>query len=261
MTLDTITFALDEKTVPLEDFAEAVAAFSEMVRGLSKDVGAPDLEWVIEDLQAGSATASVRCSEPDRAAPVVIAYGRVGEAASTGAEIPFESAKRPLRRIREILNRRGEVARFETPEREYIVRPEVAPEKTLGPMLVPRTAQGMKPSAPLSSLGAVVGRIQTLTNRGALRFTVFDLLYDKAISCYLADGQESRLVDKWGKIAVVEGAVSRDPITGRPLAVRQITGISEIAEQQARDYLETRGCSPPLSNVSPEAAIRKLRDA
>lgn len=261
MALDeTITFALDQATVTLAEFAEAVAAFSTMVRGLSKEVGAPDVEWVIDALEAGSAMAVIRSPQPERAAPVVAAYARVGEAAAAGTEIPFESAKAPLRRIMGILERSGEAARFETAEREFIVRAaRTAPNA--GPALVTHPAGVPKPAPPAAAIGAVVGRIQTLSNRGSLRFTLYDLLYDKAVSCYLAAGQQEKLADKWGKLATVEGMVARDPVSGRPLAVRRISAIAELPEGPGGSYIDSGGCSPPLTDLSPEAAIRKLRDA
>lgn len=260
MALDTLTFVLEQANVSLGDFAEAVGAFSEMVSALSKEVGTPDIEWIIEDLVAGSATASVRSPQAERAEAVVAAYARVGEAAAAGREIPYASAKRPVGRIIEIVDRSGEAARFETPEREFILRPRTPQGAPL--LISAAEAEGQSQIAPPpTALGSVAGRIQTLSNRGSLRFTLYDLLYDKAVSCYLAGGQEEKLGDKWGKLASVEGAVARDPESGRPISIRQIVSVVELTEASKDAYLRSRRCSPPLTELTPEAAIRKLRDA
>ena len=115
---------------------------------------------------------------------------------------------------------------------------------------------------PSPSYGAIQGRIQTLSNRGALRFTVYDLLYDRAVGCYISEVKEELLRNAWGRLAFIEGLVARDPINGRPLAVRQVSNISLLREPpDAPNYEDARGAGPSLTKLSPEDAIRRVRDA
>lgn len=102
--------------------------------------------------------------------------------------------------------------------------------------------------------------MQTLSSRGGLRFTLYDLLHDKAVSCYLAEGYEEIMRDLWGKIATVEGLVTRDPLSGRPLAVRQITTVTPKPDLPI-SYRDARGAAPSLTGLLPEHPIRRLRDA
>jgi hypothetical protein len=135
--------------------------------------------------------------------------------------------------------------RFETAEAEATVE-VVAPTKSATPY--PQT------------FGAVEGRIQTLSSRGGLRFTLYDTLHDKAVSCYLTEGFEDQMRDAWGRRAVVEGRVTRHPETGRPLAIRGITAVEVLPEVARHAYRDLRGLSPRES-LSAEDAIRRLRDA
>jgi hypothetical protein len=109
--------------------------------------------------------------------------------------------------------------------------------------------------------GAVEGRIQTLTSRGGLRFTLYDSLHDKAVSCYLAEDLEDIMRDAWGRRAIIEGRVSRDAKSGRPLAVRGITTLQVLPEIAPEKYRDLRGIARSTSGLSVEEAIKRLRDA
>jgi hypothetical protein len=112
------------------------------------------------------------------------------------------------------------------------------------------------------SLGGIQGRVQSLSNRGGLRFTVYDLLYDRAVGCYVAEGKEELLRNIWGKLAVVEGMITRDPVNGRPLSIRQVSNITPIPDpSSAHEYTDARAAVPSLVGLSPEEAIRRIRDA
>jgi hypothetical protein len=101
-----------------------------------------------------------------------------------------------------------------------------------------------------------------LTNRGSLRFTLYDLLNDKAVSCYFSEGKQELIRDMWGKLAIVEGIVSRDPINGRPLVIRQVNNLTPLDELGRHfEYQDAMGVAPSLSGLSPEEAIRRIRDA
>jgi hypothetical protein len=118
----------------------------------------------------------------------------------------------------------------------------------------------VKPLAP--AYGAIKGRIQTVTTRGSLRFTLYDIMHDKAVSGYFAEGKQDLIRDLWGHMVMVEGMVTRDPLSGRPLAIRQVRDIEPLPEPSLTfDYMDARGVAPSLNGLSPEEAIRRIRDA
>jgi hypothetical protein len=110
--------------------------------------------------------------------------------------------------------------------------------------------------------GGIEGRVQTLSSRGSLRFTLYDLLHDRAVSCYLASGAEETMRDVWGKLALVEGWVKRDAQTGRPITVRQIRNVTLLAEYPPASYKDARGAvKRQPGQMRGEEIIRRLRDA
>lgn len=126
------------------------------------------------------------------------------------------------------------------------------------------TSQPIKPGEQSTKVtfGAIEGRVQTLTERKGLRFTLHDTLNDRAISCYLQEGQKELMRQAWGQRAIVEGEISRDTILGRPVAIRHITSTRIVSESEKGSYLKARGIAPrkPESPL-PEVLIRQWRDA
>jgi hypothetical protein len=144
-----------------------------------------------------------------------------------------------------------EAIRFETADDEATLREPA-----------PADAPAATPPRNRPTYGAVTGRVQTLSKRSGLRFTLYDTLNDRAVSCYLAEGSEPTMVDVWGKVATVEGWVSRDPISGRPLAVRRITNVEAVEDEGALDgYQRARGVLHRRPGTPrAEERLRTLRD-
>jgi len=255
MANDTVTLALDGEIV-LSDFADAVRHFNALIEMLGQAEGATRIEWVVEQLEVSSAVATARGVAANGAAPdvaqdeverVVRSYLRIGRSLERGEPLKVPATvEREARGIVAVLGARIKTVRFETAEAEA----------TVG--VAQRQSKPLQLRPP--SYGAVEGRVQTLSSRGGLRFTLFDTLNDKAVSCYLAEGFEDQMRDVWGRRAVVEGRVTRHPETGRPLAVRGITAVSVLPEVAPRAYRDLRGLSP-TTTLSAEEAIRRLRDA
>jgi hypothetical protein len=110
--------------------------------------------------------------------------------------------------------------------------------------------------------GAVTGRVQTVTDRNRLRFIVYDHVHDRAVSCYLVEGHEDLMREMWGREAHVEGWITRDPESGRPLSVRKVTHVTPITKAEPQDYIRARGVVPlNPAGAKPEETIRRLRDA
>ena len=276
MPLNTVTLWLNGE-VSLGAFAEALTHFNELVRALSVEAGLPDLDWTIADLQISSAMATSQGVGPMKAIEAVVrGYDEVGEALETHRPIKrSESVRAAAEKIISIRDKRIPSVRFETALREWTapvipirkdstvalqsVEQETASEPKIELVKSPLRIAKVTPA-----FGGVHGRIQTLTNRAGLRFTLFDVFHDKAVSCYLAEGDEDKVRDLWGKMAVVEGLITREPESGRPLAVRQIAEITPMPEPCAPhtySWQAARGAAPSLNGLSPEEAIRRIRDA
>lgn len=259
MISDTVTLVLSGD-VPLASFARAIARFHSLIRGLSADAGSPDLEWVIDALERSSTIATARgIGAPDRVSAVVRAYEVVGEDLATGNTMDRYSrrVKRSALGLRALVGGKIEAVRFETAGRESIIR-------QVGDLhsqpLVSGAPRDRVAAVSRSAYGAVEGRVQTLSNRGSLRFTLFDLLHDGAVSCYLKEGYEDIMRNAWGRVAAVAGWISRDAETGRPTTVRQVTAV-RIRPESSATYRDARGALSGVTGELPEHVIRRLRDA
>lgn len=253
MAGDTITLALSGD-VYLDDFIKAVTELRSLVTELSKDVArGAEIEWSIEELQAGSATTIFRglakeADEQRRVEAVVRAYANVGASMEQGGEIPYsEGVVKAARGIASVLNGRIDEILFETEDMEAVIT-----------SATPRTQR--RRSAAVFAFGAVEGKVQTLSSRTGLRFILYDVL-GRGIPCHLSRGNEDMMRDAWDKWVIVEGRVRRDH-TGKPVSVRDITDVVIREVGGPEDYREARGAVPVgPDGLSPEAAIRRLRDA
>jgi len=254
---DTVTLALQGE-VTLETFSRAVLHFNRLVEALSADVaGADTVRWVVTELEAGSAIMTARgVGDPGTAASVSSAYIAAARALERGdpSQLP-EPVRREAREIVSVIDGGIEAVRFETAEADATIR-------SLEEAFALSGAAAEAPAPEPVAYGGVTGRIQTLTSRGGLRFTLYDVLHDRAVSCYLAEGQEEIMRDVWGRTAVVEGLVSRDRVTGRPQVIRDVRGVTVVREVGPDAYLAARGILRRNGTSRlPEESIRELRSA
>jgi hypothetical protein len=248
---DTVTLAVSGE-VGLEDFAAVVKDFAALIGALSDEVAGSDsqLEWIAEYFDAGSATLTFVGQAPDEQAVdrVVRAYGEVGRSLAAGEPVPYSpKVETAAKRITSVLDGKITAVRFETPAETATV-------------LSPSTPQGA--GKLLHAFGAVEGRVQTLSSRGGLRFVLYDALFGRAVYCYLQAGREELMRGAWDKRAFVEGWVSREPTTGRPVSIRDVTSIDLLGEVEPGSYRRARGAVPLGDDAPlPEETIRELRDA
>ena len=248
MLNNTMTLALSGD-VPFDSFAKAMSSFNSLVSalGTEHDAGG-DIQWFVDALEKSSALATIRgeSTKPEKVEAVVTGYTQIATALEARGPMPTYRA-RTLRHAHDIvalLNHDVVSVRFETATEDHIVS---------SPPFV-----GVAPLQP--AYGAVEGRVQTLSNRQSLRFTLFDSFHDRAVSCYMVEGHEETMRGAWDKRAVVEGMITRDPSTGRPLAVRHVTSVRTLPDEEA-DYREARGAIPYVAaSPTPEELIRRLRD-
>lgn len=247
MDTHTLTFALGGP-VEIGQFRAGITRFQQLVSALTPGKG---VKWVVADLQYGSATITLAAetATPAKAAKVVADFDSIGEALSNHEPLPYTQRKQRVQQAVDGLQELAhtmESVRLETPSADYIV-----PGKN-----------GVAPNRSLKiSIGAITGRVQTLTNRGGLRFNLYDHIHDKAVACYLRPGEEERVRNAWGRRARVSGTVSRDGVLGLPVAVRQILKIEILEEPKPGSYRAARGAIPWQPGYEkPETVIRRLRD-
>jgi len=108
------------------------------------------------------------------------------------------------------------------------------------------------------SLGTVRGRVETLTRRRGLSFSLYELATDRAVVCYIDKQLEDKVRSAWGHIADVTGTISRDAYTGRPLRIRRVLSVDVIEEGKPDDYMRARGA---ITLTEPaEIVIRRMRN-
>lgn len=178
---------------------------------------------------------------------VIEAYSVVAGALEQRRPIPYSRrVQRPALELAKLVHDPIHAARFETASET---------------VMVIDLASSDPPLRMISALGVVEGRIQTLTSRDRLRFTLYDAIHDKAVTCYGTEEQQDLLRGIWDKRAIVHGWISRDPVTGRPVTIRQIRAIEPVREVPAGSYRRARGVVQPLPDAPlPEVTIRRMRD-
>lgn len=251
---DTVTLALGGGSVALREFAMALDRMNRALQQLASDAGAR-IDWVVAGLDYSSAIATVVGRPLDEASEallpkVVDGFGAAGEAIAYGR--PATASQKTmvlLRQITALLGDGVDEVRFETSTREAVVR---VGEQAAGELVT---------SEPGRDHGTVVGRVQTLQGRGRLRFTLYDLANDRAVSCWLAAGQEELMRGAWGRLVEVVGVVWRDAATNVPLSVRQVTDLNILSEPEPEAWLSARGAVTAPGSPSAEQVIRQLRDA
>ena len=247
MAKNTLTFELGGQ-IAIDDLAKGIAAFRRLVNGLTpRSAG---VAWVVDDLQPGSAVVTLRGEAADPAAVerIVDSYEKVGAALERKEDL-YQFDKRVYLAANAIISLTGttKYVRFQTLASDYTIY-----------------HNGHSPDGPAStvSIGAITGRVQTLSNRSGLRFNLYDALHDKAVACYLTPEMAETMREVWGRRATVTGRVSRDAKTGLPIAIRQIVDVKALPETTPGSYREARGALPwQPGDRLPEDIIRELRDA
>lgn len=249
MSSNTLTLAL-EGDVRLAAFREAIASFEQLVNKLTAEVAdSAKIDWIVEDLQAGSALATIvgKAETDEPVLRVISAYEEIGKSLQERKVIPFSVAvQKEVEKLTKTI--RGDITalRLETSQAEYTIYSG----ETL--------SQSASPN--VRAWGIVSGRVQALNSRNTMRFTLYDSIFDKAVSCYLREDQAEIMLDVWGKNVQVAGYVTRDPSNGRAVNIRQITSVEVVQPSLAGNYRVARGVLAPAIEPA-EVSIRRIRDA
>ena len=248
MSKTTLTYEMGGQ-VELKDLENGITLFRRLVYSLTPRTG---VAWVVEDLQPGSAIVTLRgeADDPAKVERIVDEYEKVGSSLSR-YETPSHDKAGVVQAARAIANfvEPREYVRLGTPDQDYIIYGN-------------GVAAANIPISPSVSIGAITGRVQTLSSRAGLRFNLFDTVHDRSVTCYLKLGQEEVMREVWGSWATVVGTVSRESVTGKPISIRDIRKVERLDEVSPRTYQEARGAVPwETGDILPEEAIRLLRDA
>jgi hypothetical protein len=251
MAGDSVTFRLDGE-VTIDKLSDAFEKFARVLSELQRDQDAR-VRWVLAGLDYGSAAATAR-AEPldeasaDRIPAMYDTYLAVARRVSRGEVDPNRPLLRVVRDLTDLADKQNRVV-LETADDDVIFTAPV----TLAPIDRKVQAQTTK------SRGTVRGRVETLSRRTGLRFTLYELAHNRPVSCYLQADHEDLMRDAWGHTADVTGQVTRDSDTGRPLAVRRVTRVEVVDEGETMGFLQARGA---IGGSEPaERVIRRIRDA
>ena len=248
MSKTTLTYEMGGQ-VELKDLENGVTLFARLVYSLTPRTG---VAWVVEDLQPGSAIVTLRgeADDPARVERIIDEYEKIGSSLSQH-ETPSHAKTGVIQAAREIAEfvKPREYVRLGTPDQDYIIYGNGVASDNI-------------PIPPSVSIGAITGRVQTLSSRAGLRFNLYDTVHDRAITCYLKLGQEEVMREVWGNWATVVGRVSRDSVTGKPISIRDIQKVERIDDVALGAYQKARGAVPwRPGGMLPEEAIRLMRDA
>ena len=249
---DLVTFRLDGE-VTISKLSVAFVRFSTVLDTLREDRGA-NVRWVLVGLDFGSAAATAQAVPlDDDAAQVVPAlcddYLQAARQVARGDADPDRPLARVVRDLTAVADDSNPVV-FETADDEVIfLAPASSPQDSEA------SVQGVLTT---KSLGAVRGRVETISQRNTLRFSIYDLVNDRAVSCHPHPEHKDIMREAWGLIADVSGTVTRDAKSGRPLTIRRVTRVDLVDEGDPDGYLRARGA---LRTSEPaERIVRRLRD-
>lgn len=252
MANTTITLALNGD-VPLDLFVAGMRDLQSLIVALTEDVSpAATVDWYVDDLEADGAVATIRGESRELQAVEAVAgaFLQVGKALAAGRMVPYSrKVAKPALGLLGLIDGKVTSIRFETRDDDATI---VASERI-----------GQASPAATSGYGAVEGRVQTVSGRDTRRFTLHDAVHDRVVSCYLDEDWHELTDGVRDRRAVVEGWVSRDPVTGQPVAVRRVRGISLLDDVAPSLRLrEARGVAPLAAEAATAVdAIRSLRDA
>jgi hypothetical protein len=247
----TVTIKLNGD-IMLSDFAKVMNHLTVLIDELSTEVGEnADIDWEVSKLESGSATAIItgRSLDESSVEKVVKAYEIIGEAITERRPIPYnEIISQAARSITNVIN--GKIKSIELSTEDF--------RTTINQSVIEESLNEEKGY----SVGTVTGWVETLSKRGRMRFVLYDVLFDKAVFCYLAKDQENIMLDAWDKKISVAGKVFRDSKTGRPYQILDVNYIEKKKESPSGSFMRAQGIIPwQEGDEFPEEIIRRYRDA
>lgn len=260
MPKDTVSLFLDGD-IQLEDLFRAVSGWRGLMRAIGDDV-APGIgvHWRVDELSTGSFYGTLKGVSNGNGSEaierVVCRYEEVGRGLRdhTISGYPVEIRTAALSLV-SIIGERVRSVRFETDDSDS--------EISVKPPATQSAVAAVERRELHTSYGSLRGRVQTISNRTRLRFMLYEASTDRAVTCYL--GSESEVAEQdlgkcFGKSAAVEGTIRRDPVTGNATTIRNVRSITIIPPLPPGAWRRVRGMAPALTKMSPEDAVRAVRD-
>ncbi len=246
----TLTLALGGD-IPFDEFTRTMERFHRLVALLTQDLGGnAQISWTVDDLLIGSAVVSIRgeADQEDAVERIARAYAVIGESLEHNEPIPYSPhIVQAAKSLTKVLNGHITSIQFEAGGSVATVTSTVSVEQATGL---------------IGAYGSIEGRVETLTSRRGLGFTLYDLLHDRAVRCHLQPEQADPVREAWDRRAIVSGWVRRDPTSGRPVMINPVHSIEIVPEVEPGSYRPARAIAPAIdSDESSHVAIRRLRDA
>ncbi len=230
-----LTLALDGE-VTLDDFSKAMHRFKEIIVGLENEVApTAKIDWVIDDLKKKCAIARVRgvaTRKEDRASVGRIrkAYVEVGRRAAQGEALAnTDAVVQAVIGLRRLINGRIKSVRFEGNKKVHVMKKST--------VITP-----IRSRWDTDTFGGARGRVQSISDRQYLHFTLYDYNDDRPIACSYPSGDRDKLRKIWGKLVYVEGLITRDPDTDLVSSIREISSIEILKERRPHAWREALGC-------------------
>jgi len=247
MAETTLTLSL-EGQVWLTDFTSVMTHFQELVEALCEYLNREAVvHWEIVDLKAGSTVTTIRGASLDREflAQVSNAFLTIGQHMQRGQSIPYPyPIAQPATQLTHVINGRITAVRFATAQNSITIETRVPSPG--------RTGRAV-------SYGEIRGTVETLQRRQH-RFTLYDELFDQAVTCHLRSDQHEMMRQLWGKAVVVTGEIERDVETQRPVEIRVVDDIQLLESVVPGSYERARGILR-FGDERPADLLRRLRDA
>lgn len=236
--------------VTIEFLSGALAEFTRALDAVEASHGA-SVRWVVAGLDHGSATAVVRAVPADDRSEALIlrmcmSVVEAGQAVMRGEADVALPVTRHMTKLQA----------FASGDRPVAIECASGAVEFISGEAAKRTDAEMDRFV---SLGTIRGRVEMLSHRRRLHFSLYDLVNDSAVACFPAEDMEPTMRDVWGHLADVTGTVRRDPATDRPHSIRNVTSVEIVDESPGTSYRSALGV---LQTREPaEELVRRMRDA
>lgn len=236
-----MTLEIDGSSVSPEKLVRAITAFFEVVRELSPTLDTGEKpEWRVQVKQGSNLIGAYPSGD---VAPATLDYilGLVGDGVSQlerEAVEPPAFTERALKSMRKL----GRIAGT-GPADDTLIRVWIGKDQT---RVTHRSVQnvGQILEGEYVEYGSVAGRLQTITERGSLKFWINEELWDRPVQCLMPERLSAQAMAAWRKRVEVYGPVKyrRD---GLPISLL-VNDIDEMPDSAAIPSIEdVRGILKP----------------